>query len=67
MAQCSWCNASMPDERVEFYSTCIQCTDQSTPIAFNNFSHKTAPELVLVKSSNKEAVRQARNANIRRR
>lgn len=57
----------MPDERLEVFETCIQCTDQSTYQGFQVAPHKTGSYAVLIKSSNKEAIRQAQNANARKR
>ena len=63
---CKRCGNLMPAERLEVdLVNCSSCTDQTVPIAFNVFSHKTAPEIMLVRG--KENIRQAVNANIRKR
>lgn len=69
MANCVVCQAEFPDERLEFYNTCIGCTDQSKYAGFMSFSHKTAPEIVLVRQnkSNQESLRLANRVNRRSR
>jgi hypothetical protein len=60
---CSVCNAEMPEERVEMgFSTCVAHSNARAPIGFMVFSHKTAPEIAIVSTSNSESVRQAKRA-----
>lgn len=65
--KCGLCGNDMPIERLEFYKTCVKCTDQSTYQGFQVFDHKTTGHAVLIKSNNKEALRQAERANRRAR
>ena len=65
MNNCIVCKTPIHPERAEIIPTCVNCTDQTTPIAFNVFGHKTAPEIALVKG--KENIRQAINADRRKR
>ncbi len=67
MANCSWCNAEMAEERLEIFDTCIKCTDQNKYVGFQVSPHKTGSYPVLIKPSNKEQIRQATNANNRKR
>lgn len=64
--ECKQCGRLMPQERLDVgLDKCSCCTDQSIPVAFNVFNCKTNPELVLVRGE--ENIRQATNANIRKR
>jgi hypothetical protein len=69
--ECAVCKTKMPIERLTVVgiATCINCTDQSGYTGFMNYSHKTAPEIVLIRNNrgNAEALRQARRANERKR
>lgn len=67
MATCSWCSTQMPDERLEFYSTCAKCTNEKPYFAVQMYAHKTGGHAVLIKGDNKENVRLAQNANRRKR
>lgn len=67
MALCSWCNKYMPDERLELYPTCKDCTNEKPYFAAQVFEHKTAGYAVLIKGKNTEGIRQAQNANKRKR
>ena len=63
MANCAFCGSEMPDERLELYATCIECTDQSTYFGALTYDGKTAGHTQLIKNSpgNQEVVRQAQN------
>ena len=67
MAQCDWCHKYMPDERLELYVTCKDCTNEKPYFAAQVFEHKTAGYAVLIKGGDKESIRQAQNANKRKR
>lgn len=63
---CSFCGQLMPAERLEVGLTkCKNCTDQTIPLAFQVFPHKTGSDVILVKG--KENLRQAFNAHKRQR
>lgn len=57
----------MPDERLECYTTCIECTNEQPAVVLPVYSHKTAPDIIIIKGSNKESIRQAKRANRRAR
>lgn len=67
MALCSWCQKSMPDERLELYSTCKDCTNEKPYFGVSVYPHKTGGHAVLIKGNNSEGIRQAQNANKRKR
>lgn len=67
--KCVNCGQSMPIERLEFYLLCKQCNNEKPNMGFSVFSHKTAPEIQIIKNkkSNIEAIRRAKRANKRAR
>jgi len=67
MAKCIKCGIEIPDERLECYQTCISCTDQSIYRGYSVYPHKTGGEAILIKTNNKEMIRQADRANKRAR
>jgi hypothetical protein len=54
-------------EAVPHTSTCVRCSKEKAYIGFMDWHHKTAPEIVLIDPSNKEALRRAHAINERRR
>lgn len=64
---CKLCQQTMPNERAEFLISagkpvvCISCSNERPVITFMDYSHKTAPSLVIV-GDNKEQVRMATRA-----
>ncbi len=70
---CQYCNSMMDNDRVEFlieYNRPIVCKDCSTEqraVGFLSYSHKTAPELVMVPANNKESIRRCDRVNRRAR
>lgn len=64
IAECRKCGAKIPAERLEVLpdtKTCIACSYVTVPTGFMDYSHKTAPELVIL-SDNAEEQRRARRA-----
>jgi len=59
---CKKCNNTIPEERLECLphtTTCVNCSTEQKNVAFMDFYHKTAPELVIVNGNNKEDIRRA--------
>lgn len=71
MRDCKKCGCEIPPERVEALDTnfCINCTDgfQPSVTGFMVYGSKTAGEIAIVSNSNPEALRQAINADKRKR
>jgi hypothetical protein len=69
---CISCGQSIPAERAEFLAehgkacVCVHCSAEKAKVCFLDYSHKTAPSLVVV-GTNAEAIRLASNAYKRRR
>ena len=60
MNTCPVCNVEIPEESLELgYTTCIKHSSARPKVGFMVFSHKTAPEIAIVDSSNQENLRQA--------
>ena len=57
----------MPDERMEIFPTCIECTSQSKYTSFMSYGHKTAGEVVILRDNDPEKKRQLSNAYKRKR
>jgi len=64
---CSNCGKEIPKERLECYTTCIDCTNTKPHVVLPIYNHKTAPDLVIINGNNKESIRQAYRANRRAR
>lgn len=64
---CILCHAPVPEGRVEFLvdsgrpMICLGCSTESPRLALMDYSHKTAPSLVVI-GGNKEQVRMAKRA-----
>lgn len=60
---CHDCGAVIDELRLEILpgtTTCTACSKEQKRVGFLVFSHKTAPDIVMVDGANKEAVRIAR-------
>lgn len=58
--KCCVCGTSIPEERIEMgFYTCIVHSTAKPRVGFMVFSHKTAPEIAIVDTSNREGLRQA--------
>jgi hypothetical protein len=70
---CIYCNALIPDGRLEFLMetnrslVCIECSSENRAIGFMDWGHKTAPSLVMVPSNATETIRKLNRANRRAR
>lgn len=70
---CVYCNSIIPEGRLEFLiennrtRTCINCSSEQRAIGFMNYSHKTAPDLVVCPANAKETLRILNRANRRAR
>jgi hypothetical protein len=67
---CDTCNAVIPSARLEALphtTTCVKCSRSTTFVGFMDWSHKTAPELVMVDSADSENLRRARRISERSR
>ena len=67
---CQTCGCEIPKARLEIlpYTTkCIKCSDVKPHVGFMDWYHKTAPELVMVNSADKENLRRAQRISNRAR
>lgn len=68
---CTICNEPIPLERLEALPNtlfCIKHAPTNNPIGFLVYSHKTAPQLIILPpSTSPETIRQARRAHRRAR
>lgn len=72
MRICQSCGKEVPKERIDAIPDtvyCVKCVDQHGPRykAFMSYSHKTAPELIIISSRDVEGIRRAERANKRSR
>ncbi len=70
MRMCDICQLPIPAERLEALPNTTRCVEHSNvtaPVAFMDYSHKTAPSLVLADSQDAEQVRMAQRAYRRER
>jgi len=70
MKLCSVCNCEIPAERLEALPHATECVEHSKEeklVGYNDFYHKTAPELCVVNPKNKEDLRRAKRQYWRRR
>lgn len=56
MAKCSRCSAPMPEERLEVFSTCVGCTDQTRLVGAIEGANKTQV-IHIVKAGSEDARR----------
>jgi hypothetical protein len=70
---CIYCTTEIPEGRAEFLietnrrATCLKCSVESKAVGFMNYSHKTAPDLVLCPANARETLRILDRANRRAR
>jgi hypothetical protein len=70
---CRYCHSDIPEGRLEFlieYNkiiTCVSCSNEQRAVGFMNYSHKTAPDIVLCPANAKETLRILHRANRRAR
>ena len=70
---CKYCQNSIPFDRLEFLNefnrplVCINCSTEKRAVGFLSYSHKTAPELVVIPANNKEKIRRCQRVNRRAR
>ena len=70
MSCCEICNEPIHQERLEVFPDTTRCPTHSNAVPVKGFMvypHKTGGEVVLIPTSNKEAIRQAQRANRRAR
>jgi hypothetical protein len=66
--KCEECGEIIPAERLEALpdtTTCVKHSHVKKHFVMPVYSHKTAPEMIIVNSDDKEAVRLAKRANRR--
>lgn len=67
---CVNCNGVIPVARLEVLpdtQTCVGCSTAKPMIGFMDWAHKTAPELVMINSADKENLRRAKRISARSR
>lgn len=67
---CDTCGNSIPAARIAALpdtTTCVNCSRETKKVGFMDWYHKTAPELVMVDSGDKENLRRAQRVNARSR
>ena len=70
---CIYCKNCVGIDRYEFLMetgrriVCKECSVESRAVGYNDFCHKTAPQLVMVPSNAKETIRILNRANRRAR
>lgn len=67
ITNCVLCNREMPKTRLIMYKTCINCTNEKPYSGFMVYEHKTAGNIQLIKTKDKESLRRAKRANRRAR
>jgi hypothetical protein len=70
LKHCTECGNDIGELRLECMpdtDTCVKCSKATGYVGFMDWSHKTAPELVLINSADKENIRRATAINERRR
>ena len=70
MKKCICCDCEIPVERIEILphtQHCVKCSTEPKKVGYNDFYHKTAPELCIVDPTNKEDLRRAKRQYWRRR
>ena len=68
--ECRICGIDIPTARIEAIpatTTCVKCSSVKSGHGFMVFSHKTAPELVMISPDDTESIRQAQRSNKRSR
>jgi hypothetical protein len=67
---CETCNSPIPLGRIQAIpdvTTCVKCSRVKPYVGFMDWHHKTAPEIVLISSENKENIRRAARISSRSR
>ena len=70
---CIHCKSLIDKDRHEFLEefnrpmVCRKCSTEQRAVGFLSYSHKTAPELVMVAANNTESIRRCNRANRRAR
>jgi hypothetical protein len=67
---CQTCGCEIPMARLEalpYATKCVKCSDAKPLVGFMDWNHKTAPELVMVDSGDKENMRRAQRISNRAR
>lgn len=70
---CTHCNNSIDIDRYDFLVetgrtiVCKDCSIEKKAVGFLSYSHKTAPELVMIPANNKESIRRRSRVNRRAR
>ena len=67
---CVNCNGIIPVARLEVLpdtQTCVGCSTAKPMVGFMDWAHKTAPELVMINSADKENLRRAKRISARSR
>jgi hypothetical protein len=70
---CIYCKTDVGMDRYEFLVEtgrkiiCKECSVESHAVGYNDFAHKTAPQLVMVPANAKETIRILNRANRRAR
>jgi hypothetical protein len=67
---CAKCGKPIPAARLEILpdtETCVGCSTAKPMVGFMDWAHKTAPELVMVNSADKENLRRAKRISSRSR
>lgn len=70
---CIYCKNCVGVDRYEFLVEtnrkiiCKECSVENRAVGFLSYSHKTAPELVLIPANNKEKIRRCERVNRRAR
>jgi len=70
---CNYCKSMVDNDRLEFLIetnrkiVCKDCSVENRAVGFLSYSHKTAPELVMIPANNKESIRRCDRVNRRAR
>jgi len=67
---CTNCQSEIPVERLEVLphtTTCVNCSTEKRKVCFTVYDHKTAPSLIVIDGSDREAIRMARRVHRRSR
>lgn len=70
---CRYCQSVIDNDRLEFLTefnrpmVCKDCSTEQRAVGFLSYSHKTAPELVMIPANNKENIRRCERVNRRAR
>ena len=70
---CIYCKNCVGVDRYQFLMEtgrkiiCKECSVENRAVGFLSYSHKTAPELVMIPANNKEKIRRCKRVNRRAR